>query len=118
MRKGVPVNHLRAIGNYTVAKKPDVIIFMGDHWDMPSLSHYDVGTLKAEGGRYQDDIKAGIKAMELFLDPIKNTITKRKKNRYEPGLVFLCLATMKTESTELLMKTPNGRNLQHKRLSA
>lgn len=88
VKKGVPTNHLRSAGNYAVAKRPDTIIFLGDHFDMPSLSHYDVGTLKAEGGRYKDDIEAGIEAMELFLSPI-NEYNYKKRNRYEPRLVFL-----------------------------
>jgi len=44
------VKHLRWAGQYAADKKPDVIIHIGDHWDMPSLSSYDVGTrvLKAD----------------------------------------------------------------------
>lgn len=90
VKKGDPVNHLRAAGNYIVAKKPDTLIHLGDHWDMPSLSYYDIGTIKIEGARYQDDIEAGIKGMEALMSPIKEyNHGKRKRDRYNPRLVFL-----------------------------
>jgi hypothetical protein len=91
VKKGVPIGHLRAAGNYAVAKKPDVIIHLGDHFDMPSLSYYDIGTIKNEGARYQDDIDAGIEGIQTFLAPIKEyNKGKRKKNQYHPRLVY-CL---------------------------
>jgi len=55
-RPGLTYEHLTAAGNYMVAKQPDVVIHLGDHWDMHSLSSYDKGTKKAEGARYQNDI--------------------------------------------------------------
>jgi hypothetical protein len=93
VRPGVPTKHLRAAGRYMVAKKPDVVVFLGDHWDMHSLSSYDRGTRKAEGARYQEDIDAGLEAMELFLGPLRayNRVRARnKKKQYNPRLVF-CL---------------------------
>lgn len=91
-KKGVPLSHLTAAGNYVVDKKPNVIIHLGDHWDMPSLSSYDKGTKKAEGRTYQDDIDAGIAGMEAFMAPIHAYNKKRRKNKekqYRPRLVFL-----------------------------
>ena len=76
---------------YAAEKKPDVIIHIGDHWDMPSLSNWDVGKKSFEGRRYKDDIKAGLEAMEVFLEPIreeqKRLITNKKK-QWNPRLVF------------------------------
>ena len=63
------VEHLRWAGQYAADKKPDVIVHIGDHWDMPSLSSYDVGTRSFEGRRYVRDIEAGIAGMEAFLEP-------------------------------------------------
>jgi len=86
---GVPLNHLTALGNYIVDKKPDVIIHAGDHFDMHSLSSYDKGTKKAEGARYEDDIQAGIEGMELLFSPIKKyNKTRRSKYKYTPRLIF------------------------------
>ena len=87
VKPNVPIDHLKWIGKYLAEKKPNVIIHIGDHWDMPSLSSYDRRTKKAEGARYQDDIDAGIHAMEVLLDPI-NKYNKRAKKKYKPRKVI------------------------------
>ena len=56
VKKGVPIDHLLYAGKYIAEKKPDVIVHIGDHWDMPSLSSYDKGKKSFEGRRYKDDI--------------------------------------------------------------
>lgn len=88
MRKGVPLDHLTAAGNYIVEKKPEVIIHLGDHWDMHSLSQYDKGTAKGENADYQNDVDVGIKAMEMLLKPLQD-YNRLKINKYKPRLVFL-----------------------------
>lgn len=83
IKKNVPLNHLEAAGNYIAEKKPDVIVCIGDWWDMPSLSTYD--TPGQDGWELMDveeDFEVGIEAMEMFLKPIK------KARNYEPRLVF------------------------------
>ena len=82
VKPGVNTDHLEWAGNYAAEKRPDVIIHIGDHFDMPSLSSYDKGKLQFEGRRYVDDVKAGRKAMERFLSPI------RAVKGYKPRLVF------------------------------
>jgi len=83
VKKGVPLNHLRALGNYIAAKKPDVIVNIGDFADMPSLSQYDkAGSKTSEGGRYKDDIAWAKKAMETLMKPI------REVAGYHPRLIF------------------------------
>lgn len=42
-KPGINMSHLTHIGKYIVDKKPDVVIHLGDHWDMHSLSSYDKG---------------------------------------------------------------------------
>jgi hypothetical protein len=86
------VEHLRWAGQYAVEKKPDVIIHLGDHWDMPSLSVYDVGKKSFEGRRYNDDIQAGIEGMKAFLQPIREEQQRlriNKKKRWTPKLIFI-----------------------------
>jgi hypothetical protein len=86
------VDHLRWAGEYAAEKKPDVIIHLGDHWDMPSLSVYDVGKKSFEGRRYADDIQAGLKGMAAFLAPIRaeqQRLRVNKKKRWTPRLVFI-----------------------------
>jgi len=86
------VDHLRWAGEYAAEKKPDVIIHLGDHWDMPSLSVYDVGKKSFEGRRYADDIQAGLKGMAAFLAPIRaeqQRLRLNKKKRWNPKLIFI-----------------------------
>ena len=85
-------DHLYWAGRYAAATKPDVIIHLGDHWDMPSLSSYDVGKKSFEGRRYTKDIDAGIDAMKRFMEPIQNERQRLKRNKHKtwkPRMVFL-----------------------------
>lgn len=61
---------MRWAGKYAAAKKPDRIIHIGDHYDMPSLSSYDKGKRSFEGRRYLKDIEAGNRGLFLFMEPI------------------------------------------------
>jgi hypothetical protein len=64
---GVPDNHFTALGKYAVAKRPDVIIHLGDFRDMPSLSSYESPVRKAREGRCKAaDLEAGNAALEKF----------------------------------------------------
>lgn len=93
IQNGVPTNHLEALGNYIVDKKPDVIVHIGDHWDMPSLSSYEKkGSKYFENRRYLDDIESGIEAMEILLKPLNEYNTKRRSQKmamYKPRKVFI-----------------------------
>jgi hypothetical protein len=59
VRPGVRTDHLEWAGKYIAEKRPDVVVHLGDHWDMPSLSSYDKGKASAEGRRVMKDIDAG-----------------------------------------------------------
>lgn len=92
VKPGEPYEHLRWAARYAVATKPDTIVHLGDHWDMPSLSSYDVGKKSFEGRRYAADIEAGNKAMKLFDDTIKaeqKRMRSQKKKIWKPRKVFL-----------------------------
>jgi len=69
-KPGVDFKFLTAIGKYIAEKRPEVIVHLGDHADMPSLSSYDKGKRKFEGRRYTNDIAAAQKAMETLMTPI------------------------------------------------
>lgn len=87
----VDFTYLRAIGNYIVAKKPDVIICAGDFADMESLSSYDRGMKSFEGRSYQKDIWAARDAMDALLVPLFqfNEKAKRlKEKQYKPRMVL------------------------------
>ncbi|MNQ82920.1 hypothetical protein D3C85_979880 [compost metagenome] len=90
-KDGVPLQHLEALGNYTVEKKPDVIVCIGDWADMPSLSSYDVGKKSFEGRSYTKDIEAARLAMDVYLAPIKQYNLQQaiaKKKQYKPRMVM------------------------------
>lgn len=93
VKPGSKMEHLKWAGQYAVEKKPDVIIHIGDHWDMPSLSSWDIGKKSFEGRRYNDDIEAGIQGMREFMKPIWKEQERLKRNKdktWKPRLVF-CL---------------------------
>lgn len=60
--------------------KPDVVIDIGDWFDMPSLCSYDRGTKGFEGRRYQKDIAAGIEAQDRMLTRLRKQ--KKKLPRF------------------------------------
>ncbi len=86
-----PINHMMWAGRYACAIKPDTIIHLGDHWDFPSLSSYDVGKKSFEGRRYSADVEAGNEAMQIFMDCIRaeqSRLRKMKKKVWKPRLIF------------------------------
>lgn len=91
-RPGVPLEHLRWLGKYIAHKQPEVIVHLGDHYDMPSLSSYDKGKKSFQGRRYQADIAAGNRGMDLLMAPIHDLNDKRRRDKkalYKPRQVFL-----------------------------
>lgn len=91
IKPGNDTAFLTAIGNYIVAKKPDVVVCIGDAADMPSLSSYDVGKRDFEGRRYKADIQAAHQGMEALLAPISDhnaKMRKTKHSQYVPRLVL------------------------------
>lgn len=68
----VPTQHLEWVGKYIAAKRPDVIVCIGDFADMPSLCSYNKGKKIAEGQRYVKDIEAAREAMGLLVSQWRN----------------------------------------------
>lgn len=80
------MTYLSHIGKYIVEKKPDMVVHLGDHWDMPSLSSYDKGKKSFEGRRYKADVDAGNLGMHTLLAPLRK---EYKKNGYKPDMHYL-----------------------------
>ncbi|AUG88499.1 metallo-phosphoesterase [Vibrio phage Vp_R1] len=81
---------LYAIGKEIVEKKPDVIVHIGDHWDMPSVSTY-LNQKQAEGQRVKEDIHAGHLGMQQLLEPLRRLQEQQRSQRkkvYRPRMVF------------------------------
>jgi hypothetical protein len=91
-KPGNSFDHLEWAGKYAVKTKPDVIVHLGDHWDMSSLSVYDIGKKSFEGRTYNHDVKAGNDAMDVFMKPITEEQKRQKENKkkvWKPKKVFL-----------------------------
>lgn len=81
MKPGVPKDHLYWLGQFIADTLPDVIINIGDWYDMPSLSYWDKGKRVFEGRRYKEDIKSGHEALEIVEGPLNAINLMRKRNR-------------------------------------
>jgi len=103
VRKGVDTTYLTAIGQYIVDKKPDVVVNIGDFYDMPSLSVYDKGKLSFEGRRLAEDIEAGKEGMKKFLKPLRDY--QETDPSYQPRMVF-CLGNHE----ERLQRVPSNNS--------
>ena len=92
VKPGVDTDYLTAIGEYIVAKKPDIIVHLGDFADMESLSSYDKGKRSYEGRRYKADIKCAHESMEKLLQPLRDYNLKKaqwKEKLYRPEMILL-----------------------------
>lgn len=90
-KEGVKGDHLIALSNFIVEHQPDVIIHLGDHADMPSLSAYDKGKKSFEGRRYSKDIAAAQEGMELILGGLNSYNNNRRRNKmklYTPKMIL------------------------------
>lgn len=65
-KQGIDLEYMHWIGAYIARKKPDIIVHLGDHYDMASLSSYDKSTLSAEGRRVLHDIDAGDTGLDII----------------------------------------------------
>jgi len=71
IRRGVGLTHLDYAAKAVIKYRPDVLIIIGDWWDMPSLSTYDhAGAKGVSGRRVKRDIAAGNEAFLRFVNPI------------------------------------------------
>ena len=91
-KPNIDMTYLDVLGQYIVDKQPDVIIHIGDHADMPSLSSYDKGKRTAEGKRVQADIEASIEGMNRLLKPLhdlqQSQLEEYGEVKYKPKMVL------------------------------
>ena len=85
VKPGVPIDHLHALSRFIVHRRPDAIVHIGDHWDMPSLSSYDFGKKAMEGRRVHEDIEAGNKAMRVLTSGLR-ALQRRQRENKEAGV--------------------------------
>jgi hypothetical protein len=93
VRPGVDTSHIDIAAAAIVDYRPDVIVHLGDHWDMPSLSAWEApGSLATEGARYEADIEAGNEAFARLCAPMEAEQERRRRRhlkRWEPRKIFL-----------------------------
>lgn len=87
-RPGVPNTRYQLLAHVAFHRKPDIIVQLGDWYDMPSLSSYDKGRRSFEGRRYAADIAAGNDAIHKFENTLgkltREEAARTKKARYQP----------------------------------
>lgn len=92
VRPGVPTDHIDWIAQAIVDYKPDVIVSIGDWWDMPSLSSHDgPGSMAKEGARYEEDVAVGNEAFERLVKPLRKEqarLLRNKKGAWNPRCIF------------------------------
>ena len=113
VKPGVNTDHLSWAGQYAAEKKPDVIVHIGDHWDMPSLSSYDKGKKSFEGRRYLADVEAGNEALEKFMVPIWGEQERQRRNKqkvWQPRLIF-CLGNHEYRIERAVNEDPRTEGL-------
>ena len=71
------------LGKFILDHKPDVVVNMGDTWDLPSLSSFDKGKASFSSASYERDIDAGLDFQDRMWHPIK------KAKKKQPRKVFL-----------------------------
>ena len=66
------------VGKLIVDLKPDVVVNLGDMWDLPSFSSYDKGRAKFHGRSYRKDLDAGLEFDDRLWGPLKKAKKKRQ----------------------------------------
>ncbi len=91
IKPGVPTNHLEAAGRAMLRYRPDVVIHLGDHWDMESVSSYATA-IEIEGKRILEDIHCGNRALTRLMKPLNDYNEKQRRQKgkqYKPELIML-----------------------------
>lgn len=79
VRPGDPVQHLRWAGAAVKEYEPDVVVHLGDHWDMASVSMWSaLGSKEKIGANVKKDIDAGNEAMDILEESMEGFTPKRK----------------------------------------
>lgn len=93
IKPGDDLTHIDWAAEAIADYMPDVVVVIGDFWDMPSLnSHSAPGSSELENTRYQDDLDAGNEAFVRLTEPMRKEIARRIRNRdkrWNPRKIFI-----------------------------
>lgn len=106
-KPGVSFKHLEACGNLIVELQPDVIVNIGDFFDMPSLSSHS-SKKEQESKRFHEDIEAGQEANETLLSPVRKYNANRRKSskaQYRPKMIY-CIGNHENRITRFVENNP------------
>lgn len=81
--EGTDTSYFNAISSEIIDRKPNVIILLGDFFDMKSL--YKITRDTFDGKKYKKDVEVGIQALEILMKPI---LKEMKKTKWKPRLIF------------------------------
>lgn len=73
------------IGELIVDLKPDVLVNLGDMWDMSSMASYDKGRKSFQGRTFKKDIEAGLEFDDRMWAPIRRAKKKRPYSIFIEG---------------------------------
>ena len=88
-KPGVSNERFTWLGRMICDVRPDVVVCIGDLFDLPSLSSYDTGKRSFEGRRYRDDLEAGIDAQrKIFAEVDAYNRPRRGSARLEIEWIY------------------------------
>jgi len=73
------------LGQFIKDRKPDVVVNMGDQWDLPSLSSFDKGKASFNGANYEKDINAGLDFQDRMWHPMQQSKKKQPRRVFLEG---------------------------------
>ncbi len=73
------------LGRCILDIRPDVLVNMGDQWDLPSLSSYDKGKASFYGRSYKADLLAGLDFDRRMWEPIRAAKKRRPYSIFIEG---------------------------------
>lgn len=102
VKPGIRINHWAAIGRYIAEWQPEVIVNLGDFYDMTSLCAYEDDLSATAARRIEQDIAAGDAAFAALCEPWA------KIKGYKPKLIYT-LGNHEHRHKRLLDEQPNLR---------
>lgn len=102
VKPGIKINHWAAIGNYIAEWRPEVIVNLGDFYDMTSLCKYEDDLAASTQRHIEKDIAAGDAAWKAWTEPWINI------KGYKPRMLYT-LGNHEYRWTRLMGEQPNLR---------
>lgn len=113
-RPGNDLTHVKWAAEAIVEYKPDVIVVIGDWWDLNSLSTHDApGSKEAEGRRVKPDIDIGNEAFEILIAPMHKEqcrLLRNKRKPWKPECHFL-MGNHEDRLTRAIFRDPKWEGL-------